>query len=606
MRRRNVFLIALACLALLAAGVVPWTMANDRATEQIGKRVKALTGLDLVIDGRTTIALLPAPRIKLEDVRLTAPGSVIVKAAQFRGELKLWPLLRGEFELADATLLQPEVDIVHDGNAADLWSQAITRATLSANISSNTGRHLISRVIIIGGSATLRNREGRPLGDVRDVNAIIAWDDPSDPLSIAGQGVFRGQVVDLSVDGVQPLTLAAGGTSEFIVKAATPRAQLTARGKLADRGQTFDGRARFATTSLGELIRWLGAGSGFASVIDDFAVDGQLQATPRGVTLAGATVTVGKDTLEGALAARMSQGRVMISGTLAANELDLARFINPIGPVRASDGNWSREDIARRALDATDLDLRVSAVSARLGRLALTDMATSIALRGGRLEVALGRASAYRGTAKGRLLLTPSEAGWDAKLVAAIERAELGLLLADLTGVRRLTGVGSAQVTLDAGGQSLMEFAHSLTGRGSFAMRQGEISGIDLAEIMRRAERRPLSTAFDWRSGRTSFEQAGGSIAIANGVAQTSDLSFAGPLARLSLAGRISIVDQMVDLRGRVSGPQADADGLPIEVQGSLDDPRIGPDVQALIRRSGAAAPLLDTVRGMLAIQPAR
>ena len=36
---------------------------------------------------------------------------------------------------------------------------------------------------------------------------------------------------------------------------------------------------------------------------------------------------------------------------------------------------------------------------------------------------------------------------------------------------------------------------------------------------------------------------------------------------------------------------------LPFIVQGSWDDPIMLPDTEALIRRSGAAAPLLDAIR---------
>ena len=45
---------------------------------------------------------------------------------------------------------------------------------------------------------------------------------------------------------------------------------------------------------------------------------------------------------------------------------------------------------------------------------------------------------------------------------------------------------------------------------------------------------------------------------------------------------------------------------LPFVVQGPWDDPIILPDAQILIRRSGAAAPLLDAVRKNLKRDPVR
>ncbi len=45
---------------------------------------------------------------------------------------------------------------------------------------------------------------------------------------------------------------------------------------------------------------------------------------------------------------------------------------------------------------------------------------------------------------------------------------------------------------------------------------------------------------------------------------------------------------------------------LPFVVQGPWDDPMVWPDPQILIKRSGAAQPLLDAVRNRLKREPAR
>ena len=52
--------------------------------------------------------------------------------------------------------------------------------------------------------------------------------------------------------------------------------------------------------------------------------------------------------------------------------------------------------------------------------------------------------------------------------------------------------------------------------------------------------------------------------------------------------------------------PAAAAFELPFIVQGSWDDPIMLPDPEALIRRSGAAAPLLNAVRDQRARDAAR
>ena len=79
-------------------------------------------------------------------------------------------------------------------------------------------------------------------------------------------------------------------------------------------------------------------------------------------------------------------------------------------------------------------------------------------------------------------------------------------------------------------------------------------------------------------------------------------VSFDGPTVRVGMAGSTSIPTRELDLKGTaalvVAGrPGAPPFELPFIVQGSWDDPIMLPDPEALIRRSGAAAPLLNAIR---------
>jgi AsmA protein len=69
---------------------------------------------------------------------------------------------------------------------------------------------------------------------------------------------------------------------------------------------------------------------------------------------------------------------------------------------------------------------------------------------------------------------------------------------------------------------------------------------------------------------------------------------------RLTLGGQVSVPTRDLDLKGvasLVSSATANEFELPFVVQGQWDDPIMLPDPQSLIRRSGAAAPLLDAIR---------
>ncbi len=125
-------------------------------------------------------------------------------------------------------------------------------------------------------------------------------------------------------------------------------------------------------------------------------------------------------------------------------------------------------------------------------------------------------------------------------------------------------------------------------------------AGLNVEQLLRRLERRPLSGNGDFRSGRTPFDQLALNLKIQQGVVSVDDMHINGPAVRLAVAGQASVPTRDLDLKGvatLVSTATADEFELPFVVQGQWDDPIMLPDPQSLIRRSGAAAPLLNAVK---------
>ena len=91
-------------------------------------------------------------------------------------------------------------------------------------------------------------------------------------------------------------------------------------------------------------------------------------------------------------------------------------------------------------------------------------------------------------------------------------------------------------------------------------------------------------------------------LKVAQGTVTVEDVKIEGSAVVLALAGSASIPARELDLKGTAALVAPPKPGvapfeLPFIVQGSWDDPIMLPDPEALIRRSGAAAPLLNAVR---------
>ncbi len=172
--------------------------------------------------------------------------------------------------------------------------------------------------------------------------------------------------------------------------------------------------------------------------------------------------------------------------------------------------------------------------------------------------------------------------------------------LGQLFGVHKLAGHGNLTMNVDGSGASVMAVTRALNGTASLTAHSGALSGINVEQLLRRLQRRPLSGSGDFRSGSTPFDELAINLKIDQGTVSVNDMHIDGPSVKLAVGGQASVPARDLDLKGvatLVSTASADEFDLPFVVQGPWDDPIMLPDAQALIRRSGAAAPLLDAAK---------
>jgi AsmA protein len=292
----------------------------------------------------------------------------------------------------------------------------------------------------------------------------------------------------------------------------------------------------------------------------------------------------------------------MVQGTLAADELDLTPYISTAHVLRASGHDWSRVPIVLDGLADFDVDLRLSAARVNLRNAKLGRTAIGASLRDGRLTLAIGESQAFGGVLKGSLGLARSQSGAEIKSQLQFANVDLESCLGDLFGIRRIDGKGTLAFALDAAGESVLALTQTLSGTASLVAENGSLAGLNIEQLLKRLERRPLSGGREFRSGRTPFDTLAVNLRVTDGTASVEDVRLESAAVRLALGGSASIPARDLDLKGTASLIADVADSppafeLPFVIQGPWDDPLLLPDTEILIRRSGAAAPLLDAVR---------
>ena len=364
-------------------------------------------------------------------------------------------------------------------------------------------------------------------------------------------------------------------------------------------GLKVEGTLSVDSPSLRDAMHWTDASKLPFGGFGRFALRAQSKIGGGVVSLSGVNVELDGNTAEGALTLT-TDGHRAVQGTLAAEALDLTPYVSGVRVLATNERNWNRLPISLDGLTDFDIDLRLSAASVKIAGAQLGRTAIAANMRGGKLDLAIGEAQAFGGTAKGSLGLVSTDGNAAVSSRMQFIDVDLASCLGQMFGVHKLEGRGNLALNLDGSGASVLALTSTLSGSASLTAHGGALAGVNVEQWLRRLERRPLSGNGDFRSGRTPFDELTLNLKVVQGVVSVEDMHVDGPAVRIAAGGQALVPTRELDLKGvatLISSATGNEFALPFIVQGQWDDPVMLPDPQSLIRRSGAAAPLLDAIK---------
>jgi AsmA protein len=600
-RHRNALLI-LAALAVvcLAAAFIPWTLPQQTVDREIAAQVKSATGLNFVGSGRATFTALP-PRISVSDVALADDQrSLSIQTRKVRARVRLLPLLAGRLELAEATLLRPHMTMDLDRHPAIAGAVAQAAHAPAATLEADRTDDVRLGVLKVQSGSAFLQRQGEPDIVIDHVDGTFDWRRISAPATLAATFAWRGEPASVDFWLAQPANLLRGDQSAATLRVKSVSLSLSANGNVSTGPHPqFVGRVVASAPSLRHLGRLANVAIPLPGLLGDTSLSGDATLADNSFSLSNLRLSLDRNDFEGTLALRSDGPRPSLAGTLAASHLALDPIIAEITPVVTPEGQWTQEPFELRDLSKIDVDLRVSAARTRLRRVQFDDAALSLLMKAGRLELALAEAKAYKGLFKARLSAVGAGGSTlDLRGNAQLANVDAGALAWDLLDRPRVSGTLNASVSMEAAGDSVLQTIRGLDGKAQISITQGDITGLDLNEALRRVTTRPLSSLNEIRGGRTVFDQAVGTFSINKGVAEIVEASASAPGLSIGMTGSVQIADRMLALKGMATQTSGNATSaaegsqptqLPFEVIGTWDDPGIVPDAQSLIRRSGAA-----------------
>ena len=340
------------------------------------------------------------------------------------------------------------------------------------------------------------------------------------------------------------------------------------------------------------------------------------------------SVTAGLDaakvtSLEAHLDESMLQGLVSVANfqkpairfDLVLDEMDVDRYLPPkkvasehdASPTNSIETNKSEtnKSVSKgpsplKPLRNLDLNGNFKAGRIKVANAKLADLEVGIKAKGGVINLKPLSVNLYKGRFVGNSKIDVRTYFPVLSVQYDLTNLQAGSLLEDVVGVDRISGTTRSSAKITTKGLESEPLIQNLNGTANFMFANGALKGINIARLIRNAYNvlKGLPPEPEYAAQKTDFAELSGSVTIKNGIIKNQDLNMKSPLLRISGQGDVDLPNNKIDyvvksaIVGTMKGQGGEAiEGLknvvvPVNITGSLDNPKIVPDVAAILKEN--------------------
>ena len=338
------------------------------------------------------------------------------------------------------------------------------------------------------------------------------------------------------------------------------------------------------------------------NVLSNVSLVAKAYVRENNISLTGLTIQLDDTTFKGSMTVP-TDGASRFLINLSADTLDLNRYMAP----PSTDGGKAPDDSAPVEIPADLIEplkargeLKIDTVL--LGGLQLDQVALSLNVADGRLRIHPIAAALYGGSYSGDVGIDVTAAKPVLSMDETVQGVDLAKLARAMFEQDNITGSINGNFKLSGRGNDLDEVQASLGGTMKFELRDGTYEGTDVWYELRRARAvlKKETPPEPVLPARTKFSSVTATGVVTNGIMRNNDLVADLPFMQLTGSGDVNIPAGTVDysLKARVfekpealeaATPEEIKDFtktvVPLKITGSLSDPKVRPDVEALLRQ---------------------
>jgi AsmA protein len=214
MKRLGMPMAAFLGVMLIGLVAMSWFLNRDALRQAVEAQIRAVTGLDLVVNGTIDISVFPGSYVSFHDVGLKGGGAAnpALNVDVLTANLRLLPLLLQRFEIADVMMLRPHIHVTRDAKGDSNWTPFID--TIARTMKPGAENQLsFSEIRIQDGELSYEDPTNHLSEQLGDIDLSLAWPSISRSFAATGQFDWRGERVDGSISASDFVAALSGDRS---------------------------------------------------------------------------------------------------------------------------------------------------------------------------------------------------------------------------------------------------------------------------------------------------------------------------------------------------------------------------------------------------------
>ncbi len=606
--------LVVAALFIVAAIAVSLFFDPNDYRDRIAEEVRRETGRELLIEGDLGLSFFPSLGIDIGRTTLgNAPGfgdEPFLSFDEARLSVEVLPLVRGQGLKIGTVVLdafQLNLAVAEDGrnNWQDMaeHADAEPEPAIEETEAVEAGQQVEFSIASIDISDAAVRYEDAQAGEsysLTNFNLATGRIGGSDPVDIRSSFNFELQPANLAGDfSIETALIPVdGGVMLRDAKVAAVGVDAVISG--LEQGKDF--RVQVDAFSLKTLMTRLNIEPPVTADPDALGkviFDGNLRLGEDAIALTGVEMVVDDTTFTGGMSvARDESG--MISIDLAADDIDLDRYMAPAADVDAAGGESVPVEIPVELIRALNVRGAMTVASAGLSGMRFENVELGLNAAGGDLRLHPIAADLFDGSYSGDVRINAAGDLPSLSVNETISGVSLAALARAMFDRENVSGTINGSFRLGGSGADLAAIQQDLDGSIEMSLVDGAWEGTDVWYELRRARAlfRQQTPPEPTLPARTEFSNVRATGPVTDGVFRNDDLVAELPFMRLTGKGKVDFAAGKVDygliarilekpeLSSALTPEELDdftEAEIPLRVSGSLADPRIAPDIEKML-----------------------